>query len=130
MAQGFHLALEETPFFEDEIKAWQYAPVVRVLYDHICDIKNADDHKIEQEQEIDIEFNERQIDILDVVFDKYSQLGYWHLAELTHKDGTPWEQTYEEGHHKIIEPELIKQHFEENITNNSFVILLSEVRGC
>ena len=88
IAQGFHLSLTEEPFFSEEIKAWRYGPVIEELYDHLCRIKN-DKHIINERQEINIEFDEGQIDILNVVFEKYAKLGAWDLSELTHKRNSP-----------------------------------------
>ena len=127
IAQGFHLALTEAPFFEEEIQAWKYGPVVKKLYEHLKKIKNKDHHTIEEEQDINAKFDEKQVDILNVVFKKYARLEAWDLSELTHKSGSPWDVTYSEKPHGTISHNLIKDHFKKIVTEYSFAILLSEV---
>ena len=130
IAQGFHLSLKDGPFFQENIEAWRHGPVVRELYDHLCKIKNQEEgnHLIEQPQRSDVQFNEKQKDILTVVFGKYANISAWDLSEMTHKRGTPWEVTYSSNPNSVIDLDLIKEHFKSIISPFSFAILLEEIK--
>ena len=128
MAQGYHLSLENKLFFKEKTEAWRHGPVIRELYDYLIEIKT-EDHKIEEKQDIMVEFKKPQINILDVVFGEYSVLRPWDLSMFTNENGTPWDRTYEEKKNKVIDRKLMKKHFKKAITPDSFIILLSEIRS-
>ncbi len=128
IAQGFHLSLTENSFFNDKIEAWKYGPVITNLYYHLKRIMDEKVYLIKEEQDVKVDFNDKQNDILKVVFGKYAKLGAWELSELTHKTGTPWEETYKDNPNSEIDIDLIKKHFKGVINNDSFVILLSFVK--
>ena len=82
----------------------------------------------QKKQVVNLEsFNSKQKDILRVVFGKYAWLGAWDLSDLTHKSGTPWEETYSNKPNGLIDTDSIKEHFKKIITDFSFAILLSEL---
>ena len=130
IAQGFHLSLEGEPFFKEKIEAWKHGPVVKELYDHLCEIRDEDGISIKKEQDIkNVSFNEKQIDILDVVFGEYAKLGGWDLSVLTHKRGAPWQITYyDKGKNCVIDLNLIEDHFKKIVGPRSFAILLAEIK--
>ena len=55
LAQGYHLSLEDKPFFKEQVEAWKYGPVIRELYDYLIERKT-EDHKIKEKLEIKVEF--------------------------------------------------------------------------
>ena len=128
IAQGFHLVLEGSPFFEEDVYAWEYGPVIKELYPYL---KNKSDEnfiictKLELNNQI---FSRKQKEILDVVFYKYMNLSGWALSKLTHQQGTPWQQHYKKGEKDVLIPKnTIKKHFKKVIAPQTFVILLSEM---
>ena len=127
IAQGFHLSLLEKPFFDEEIEAWKYGPVVKILYEHLSGIRDGN-YMIKDEQPCKYGFREKQLNILNVVFSKYARLGAWDLSELTHQKDTPWDITYRKKPDSVIKLDLVKEHFKKIITPYSFAILLDEVR--
>ena len=126
IAQGFHLSLVDRPFFKEKVYAWKYGPVIKELYQHlkIINIHN----RINGKQDLkDSLFNEKQNNILFVVFKKYRMLNAWGLSRLTHMEGTPWQKAYIEGKETEIKLTLIKKHFKKIITPKSFIILLAQI---
>ena len=126
LAQGYHLSLEEEPFFEEEVFAWKYGPVIEKLYDHLKE--NNPEHIIKNKTDDDqvFCFEGRQKDILDMVYKKYKRMGAWALTHLIHIADSPWEQCYQEGKRCVIPQDIIREHFKEVVTPHSFAILLSE----
>lgn len=89
--QGYYLAYFGDPLFEEEIRAWQYGPVVPVVYDTYKQygsgaIVLADGEKV-------IEFKKEEEEFLfDEVYEAYSQFSAVRLMNMTH-DEEPWKKT-------------------------------------
>ena len=128
IAQGVHLSLLDKPFFKEEVVAWKYGPVVKVLYDYLKELKD-NNHIIQDKQEDNAKFEKIQLKILRMVFGKYSQLSAWDLSDLTHENGTPWEKTYSKKPGGVIEQHIIKEYFKKIITPYAFDVLFSEVQS-
>lgn len=84
--QGFHLAVFNTPLFEEEIEAWMYGPVVPCVYNEYARFGRGG---IEIPEEEPIQLSKKEEDLFyDVmkIYGEYSAIG---LMNLTHKAG-PW----------------------------------------
>ena len=104
-AQGFHLAMFGTPFFEDEIIAWEHGPVVESLY---FKYKEYGSGEIPQPDVVDLnQYNKDQIDLLDEVFEVYGQFSAWKLRNMTHSE-RPWIETPKNG---VISKGLMGEFF-------------------
>lgn len=91
-AQGFHLAMYNTPLFEDKIEAWAHGPVVPVVYRN-CDQYGKGNLPFEAVQAGNVEvFSDDQLDLLKQVQKIYGQYSAWRLEELTHQE-PPWKNT-------------------------------------
>ena len=103
--QGFSLALNNRPMFEDNICAWQHGPVVPGLYNEyksygalgIPKPKDFDCSSIPQEDR----------ELMDEVYDVYGQFSAWKLRNMTHEEA-PWKNTPING---IISKESMKNFF-------------------
>ena len=94
------------PAFEEEIEAWQFGPVVPVVYYEYCNyagmpilecyntIENIDD---------DIR------KVIDFVINKYAKYSVWDLVNITHANGSPWYKTYVSHAKRVIPKELMKE---------------------
>jgi len=86
-AQGFHLAMFGKPFFEEEIQAWQYGPVVPEVYHQF---KEYGSGPIPLNTEFTFDkFNEEQKDLLSEINTVYGQFSAIKLMDMTHNE-TPW----------------------------------------
>ena len=85
--QGFHLALQGDPLFEEDIQAWKHGPVVPSIYQSYRGFRK---HPIARP---DLEAsNVRESlapearEILDAVWALYGQIPAWQLSDLTHSE--------------------------------------------
>ncbi|KAF0821511.1 type II toxin-antitoxin system antitoxin SocA domain-containing protein [Cytobacillus firmus] len=94
--QGWHMAFNQgEPLFNEELEAWEHGPVNRDIY-----IK----YKNHRYLTIPIEpfinktrkgkpiFKQKQLDILNTVWETYGQFDGKYLEELTHQED-PWLET-------------------------------------
>lgn len=87
-AQGISLKYTGKPLFDENIEAWQYGPVVPVVY-----------HEYKQYGGMGINknitmpnFDENTESILKDVYEDYGQYSAWKLRDMTHEE-SPWKET-------------------------------------
>lgn len=101
-AHAWHLAKYNEPLIGQNFEAWQYGPVVRVVYEQLKIFKNqpitAFLTKINAESG---EFVEARTNISDEkriflsnLFNYYSQFHAFKLVDLTHEQDGPWEKAW------------------------------------
>jgi uncharacterized phage-associated protein len=123
---GWTKAILNEDLFEEGIEAWKHGPVIPSLYHEFKEFRDkpitclsmqVDDFDFTKvvKPEIDKE-RKNLLFVLDYVWDVYKGFTGWSLRDLTHKPGTPWEQTYKEGEmYLVIDRNIIKEHFEKKI---------------
>lgn len=129
IAHGWNLAVNGEPLVSEPVRAWDYGPVIRDLYDHVkfygskpIDRLIADtDSEVyrffgaiaPKESEVykaDLTVAER--DVIQRVWHRYGRYSGPRLSSLTHKPGTPWFQTYfGEGKNAVIPNDRIRDHY-------------------
>lgn len=87
--QGFHLAFFGTKFFEDDIIAWQYGPVVHDIYSHY---RHNENRSIAPPTELSVNIDTQRTNLINEVYKTYGQYSAWKLSEMTHKE-SPWKST-------------------------------------
>lgn len=94
--------------FEDDIEAWQFGPVVPVVYQEFCMF--GANPILWSYPEVTLPYDESQKTCFDTIFSKYRTWNVWDLVYETHKKGGAWDITYQDGigNHRIIEKYLIK----------------------
>ena len=127
VAHGWNLALLDSPLIEDTIEAWQYGPVIPTLYNEFrgygrADINDRATDVVIRDNSFEIEYvspevplNDQQTRMLiQTVWDKYGHLSGPNLSDLTHRPGTPWSETFQNGiYHLPIDNMLIRNHFQK-----------------
>jgi len=124
LSHGWHLAETETALSAEGFEAWQFGPVNRKLYNALSRygsravsrlIRWGDDTPFMSDDGEDAieELNASGNDVIDLVWDVYGHYPAFKLSALTHKDGTPWSQTFEAGRNNPIPDVLIREHFRE-----------------
>lgn len=114
IAHGFHLAFFGQPLFYNEVKAWDWGPVIPKLY---MALKRygagvvTDLIPIDEPQEID----SRAMSVLKKVWTAYGPYSGPQLSTITHQKDTPWRETYEKDKYGIIPNELIAAHYKKLI---------------
>ena len=111
-AQGFHLAIFDSPLFDDEITAWQHGPVVRSLYRQYKDY-GAGALPIPEDVDFSIYTNEVK-ELLDEISSIFGQFSAWKLSSMTHNE-PPWEDAYALAANSTISHSALKQYFKTQL---------------
>ena len=111
IAHGWMLGLYGRPLISDEVEAWKYGPVIRKLYRHIRHFRDKPvTGVLATADENDLDDFEK--DLLEQVFDNYSQYTGIQLSTLTHQEGSPWASVYKDDVSDLkISDEIIKQYY-------------------
>ncbi len=112
-AQAWGLLFRNQPLFLQEIETWVSGPIVRDVWDEYKAYKYSD---VPAPDNLEAEFDEDEIEVLEEVWNAYGELSAKHLAELTQSE-TPWLNTRKglkptEISTKIISHEDIKSYYE------------------
>ena len=118
IAHGFKLGITDGEILSNEYaEAWKFGPVFPSVYH---EFKHIYPEKIKNKTENQEQFNSLEEDIIRFVYETYGSLDGWRLSVLTHKDGSPWSQTWESNlNPKIIQNTLIKKYFKEEILDRA-----------
>lgn len=122
IAQGWSLALRQTPLFAADFEAWRNGPVSRTLFGShkgkfvVNSWPSGNEHALTRDERI----------IVDAVLEHYDALSGLQLSELTHQPGTPWSITRDqvgaregESSDAVISQDLIKEHFTAKLLTGS-----------
>lgn len=86
-AQGFYLAIFDTPLFDETIEAWTHGPVVPDLYQAY---KQYGRSPVPIAENFDINaLEEDEINLIEEVYRVYGQFSAWQLRDMTHEEA-PW----------------------------------------
>jgi uncharacterized phage-associated protein len=110
-AQGFHLALFDTPMFSEPIEAWTHGPVVPILY---REYKSCGSGPIASPDNMDFGVYSEDIrELLNEVYSVFGQFSAWKLRNMTHQE-PPWIDAA--GQAGIISHESMKEYFTTQVT--------------
>jgi uncharacterized phage-associated protein len=113
-AQGYHLALNGTPLFREEIEAWEHGPVVPVLYRRY---KQHGAGPIPIPESIDIEkYSEDVRELLEELYQVYSQFSAWKLRDMTHAE-PPWVDAYSRCPSSVISHSAMQEYFKTQLVD-------------
>ncbi len=111
-AQGINLAMRSKPLFGDSIEAWNYGPVVPVLY-HLYKPHGAG--CIPADPEFDpSSIDQNTVEFLDEIFEAFGQFSAIRLMEIAHgdkcwKDAGPGEVISHDAMEKCLKKYLKKK---------------------
>lgn len=109
-AQGFHLALHDTPLFPESIEAWMHGPVVPELYQVY---KQYGAGALPLPTGIDFSiYDEETRELLDEVNSVFGQFSAWKLANMTHGE-PPWQEAAKDK--SEISHEAMKSYFKTQL---------------
>jgi uncharacterized phage-associated protein len=101
-AHGWYLAKFGSPLVTQAFEAWKYGPVVKVLHEAFRECISGPITK--KAEKLDIFSGEmtapdpitNQIDreFIFQIVDMYNAYDGWELSDLTHEQGTPWDQVW------------------------------------
>lgn len=109
-AQGLYLALYNRPLYSEEVKAWQYGPVVEQIY---REFKSFSRNPIPDCENFDAQIiNNTDREFLDEVYSVYGQYTGTALINLTHQE-SPWKNT---NINEVITHQLMKDYFQDKVS--------------
>jgi len=128
IAHGWHLAITGDPLIEERVHAWKYGPVIEDLYhafkefggrpverkaQEVRPLNNSFHAEVPELDKTHPSYN-KVIEILERVWKSYSHYSAGSLVELTHAEGTPWSEAYNErGPNAVIHDDDIRKCFIE-----------------
>ncbi len=128
VSHGWYLAFAGKPLVHDAVEAWKWGPVFRSLYREFRDFGSqpitqratALDGSTLEERLITIEDypDHEQMDrFLEGVWQAYGRYSAIDLSTITHQEGTPWRQMFEQMGNRIlpytvIPNEMIAEHYQ------------------
>ena len=107
-AQGWSLARNGKPLFDEPIEAWQYGPVVPAAYEWY---KNSGRGVLSAKMPSASAFTTEEMELLTDAFAELDQYSTSALVSMTHGADTPWSSARESGKRKTISNEDIRQYF-------------------
>ena len=110
-AQCWHLVRHGEPLFDNKIEAWKHGPVVPEAYQHYK--HNGWNPILSQPVHYEA-FTADELETILDVFHYYGRFSASGLRELSHKEGTPWSQVYQEdAKHIEIMRESLKDYYSQ-----------------
>lgn len=128
IANGWNLAINNAPLTTDIPSAWDYGPVYKDMFDAlrrygsnpVTQPIRAGDFGVgvfmqgpDAAGVVQAALSQREMDVIERVFNDYGQFHAYSLSALTHQAGTPWDQVYRGGAGKLlpIDNERVRNHF-------------------
>jgi uncharacterized phage-associated protein len=92
--QGYYLALQGNPLFNEAIEAWEHGPVCPKLYRALKRYRSYPiTASVDPEK---IKLSEKERAVIGMVYGAYGQYSASRLRKITHEDG-PWKTTMPKG---------------------------------
>jgi len=110
IAHGYTLAIIDRPLINDEIKAWNFGPVIPDLYEKLR--RYGREHIQEQipnNTPIDDIVPEKRI--IALVWEKYKDHSAGQLSALTRLAGAPWDQVWRKSEFAVIPNSITKDYY-------------------
>lgn len=99
LAHGWALGITEIPLINEPVQAWKFGPVIPSVYfsfqgygDKQIDKAAPQFSFLSEKPEID----SKDAEFLNDIFDEYGRYTGGQLSTLTHRPGSPWEETVRE----------------------------------
>ena len=115
LCHGWMLGLYHRPMSKQAVEAWQYGPVIPVVYHGVKRFgRNPVTSPIARPfgPPLTADFDEFEEDLIEQVFSGYIEFSGIDLSMMTHAKGTPWDIIWHrEGRSAEIPDPLIEEHF-------------------
>lgn len=107
-SQGWSLARNGKPLFDEPIEAWQYGPVVPPCYRWYKGFGSSPLSAVMPSRDA---FSEEEYELLLDVWNELSRHSTAQLVTMTHAEGTPWDQVWNHSSSREITKESIGKFF-------------------
>tara|TARA_R100000935_G_C2788362_1_gene144842 strand:- start:10 stop:579 length:570 start_codon:yes stop_codon:yes gene_type:complete len=120
IAHGYYLGFFDKPLFYDSIQAWKFGPVIPSLYHVIKPFGFGYVSPRVMSWHTENKISKKDEDFLRTIYKHYKKNTGVDLSNLTHEEGTPWAQVYQQGINNIpISNSLIKEHYDRKIKSKT-----------
>ena len=109
IAHGFYLAFFDTSLIEEEVKAWQWGPVIPPLYNKLK--KHGSGIIPGRIPDVPTVPPGSQMDVINQVWKSYGSLTGSQLSSITHQADAPWTQIWETAPFAVIPKDLIRLYY-------------------
>lgn len=117
IAQMFSYGMRKKPLFDNPIEAWDYGPVVPVVYHEFKFAGNGPIPSFLFPAEDCV--NEDNRTFISKISKMVKGLKGWQLVAITHRDRGAWQRTYRPGiKHLVISPNAIQKEYAELWSDN------------
>ncbi len=117
LSHGWMLGFYGKPLVKESIEAWQYGPVIPLLYQAIKHFRSLPvDYPLEN---FDLkEITEEEEELIQEVYRKYIKFSGVELSSLTHMPGSPWDITWSlYGKNVSISNDLIEDYYKKQLSH-------------
>ena len=126
-AHGFYLAVKEKPLVNEKIEAWQYGPVVPLIYHRFKNWGNSPIRRVLIEKSDNLLISEDVVEFLDLVWHKFAGYSASELVDMSHEKDGPWHKSIEKSKALVgfVVPNIvinnleIYHYFREKFVNKS-----------
>jgi uncharacterized phage-associated protein len=116
LANGFSLALMNSPLSYHNIHAWQWGPVFPQLYKSFSQYGSNPIESAAPVSAIEaIPDSGHEAELIESVWKNFGNKTGPQLSALTHEQGSPWETTWNANQYGIIDPNLIKKYYQNKL---------------
>lgn len=110
IAHGWHLEVFRKPLISNRIEAWQYGPVIPDVYNNF---RSQGVHVGMPLPAFDAELSADKQSFLEEIYSIYGNMSPFHLSELTHVAGGPWDTSWRiGGRYAPIPDDVILAHYD------------------
>ena len=117
-AHGVHLsAYKGKPLIEDEIRAWDFGPVIPTLYERLRRFGSEGVEPTISAQDRDtIDPGSTEGQAIRGVWKAYKGFSGWELSNITHRAGSPWSKVWSRSKYADIPNRIIREYYDGRVT--------------
>lgn len=119
-AHGWHLAIKDHALIDSSVEAWEFGPVIPILYHELKSFGNKPITSLLQYKGETPQLNPvtdvDAINFLNFIWDTYAPLNAFELSDITHEPNSPWDTVAKRYHYRLpknkdIEDKVIRDYF-------------------
>ncbi|MCD2517042.1 DUF4065 domain-containing protein [Massilia sp. G4R7] len=117
-AHGIHLgAFDGEPLIEEEVRAWDFGPVIPVLYEELRRYGrgNVEDDLVHELPPELHDSESSQMEAIRTAWASYKDMTAWQLSEISHLDESPWAQVWNQRRYAPIPDRLIRDYYRQHL---------------
>lgn len=114
-AHGIHLGAFGRPLIDDEVRAWDFGPVIPELYERLRRYGRGvvtDDLPHDPDA---IAPDGSEMEAIRTTWETYRDTGAWTLSTISHLEGSPWEQIWRQRKYAPIPNDIIQDYYERHL---------------